>query len=90
MKARYARMTTTPPKMRHVSRTHRVDLDWLFERVDLDSNVSFRYVNTKEQIVDILVKGSFTEKQWSDLKRLANICAPRSDKIFSAQLVVVK
>ena len=25
------------PKMRHVSRTHRVALDWLFDRINLDS-----------------------------------------------------
>ena len=25
------------PTMRHVSRTHRVDLDWLFDRIKLDS-----------------------------------------------------
>ena len=26
------------PTMRHVSRTHRVALDWLFDRINLDSN----------------------------------------------------
>ena len=28
------------PTMRHVSRTHRVALDWLFDRIDLDSKNS--------------------------------------------------
>ena len=27
----------TSPTMRHVSRTHRVALDWLFDRMNLDS-----------------------------------------------------
>ena len=28
------------PTMRHVSRTHRVALDWLFDRINLDSKKS--------------------------------------------------
>ena len=43
--------------MRHVARTHRVDL----------------YVGTKEQIADMFTKGSFTIEQWSKLCRLAQI-----------------
>ena len=27
------------PAMRHVSRTHRVALDWLFDRINLDPNI---------------------------------------------------
>ena len=42
--------------MRHISRTHRVDLDGVFDRVYLASNFSVRYVNTKEQIKDILTR----------------------------------
>ena len=45
--------------MRHVARTHRVGLDWLFERDNWDSNISIRHVNTKGQIADIRTKGSF-------------------------------
>ena len=44
------------PDMRHVSRKHRVDLDMLFARVNQDSNISSRNVNTKEQISDILTR----------------------------------
>ena len=29
------------PTMRHVSRTHRVALDWLFDRINLDSEIEF-------------------------------------------------
>ena len=28
------------PTMRHVSRTHRVALDWLFDRINMDSKIS--------------------------------------------------
>ena len=34
-------------KMRHVSRTHRVALDWLFDRIHLDSKIQIRYIDTK-------------------------------------------
>ena len=39
----------SPYFLRHVSQTHRVDLDWLFHRTDLDSCISTRYVRTTEQ-----------------------------------------
>ena len=46
--------------MRHVSRTHRVALDWLFERINLDSKIQIKYNDTKNQLADILTKGHFT------------------------------
>ena len=48
------------PTMRHVSRTHRVALDWLFDRIILDSKIQIKYIDTKNQLADILTKGSFT------------------------------
>ena len=35
------------PSMRHVSRTHRVALDWLFDRINLDSKIQIKYIDTK-------------------------------------------
>ena len=35
------------PTMRHVSRTHRVALDWLFDRISLDSKIQIKYIDTK-------------------------------------------
>ena len=35
------------PTMRHVSRTHRVALDWLFDRVNLDPKIQIKHVDTK-------------------------------------------
>ena len=48
------------PTMRHVTRTHRVALDWLFDRINLDSKIQIKYIDTKNQLADILTKGSFT------------------------------
>ena len=59
------------PNMRHVARTHRVDLDWLWERIREDPGVFIKYVGTKEQIADMFTKGSFTAEQWGKLCRLA-------------------
>ena len=46
--------------MRHVSRTHRVALGWLFDRIDLDPKIQIRYIDTKHQLADMLTKGNFT------------------------------
>ena len=56
--------------MRHVSRTHRVALDWLFDRIDLDSKIQIKYIDTKNQFADILTKGSFTRDEWNHLLNL--------------------
>ena len=46
--------------MRHVSRTHRVALDWLFDRINLDPKIQIKYIDTKNQLADRLTKGNFT------------------------------
>ena len=42
------------PTMRHVSRTHRVALGWLFDRYNLDPEIQIKYIDTKNQLADIL------------------------------------
>ena len=42
--------------MRKVSRTHRVALDWLFDRINLDPKIQIKYIDTKNQLADILPK----------------------------------
>ena len=49
--------------MRHVSRTHRVALDWLFDRINLDSRIQIKYIDTKKQLADMLTKGNFTRDE---------------------------
>ena len=61
------------PTMRHVSSTHRVALDWLFDRSNLDSKIQIKYIDTKNQLADILTKGSFTRDEWNHLLCLCNI-----------------
>ena len=38
------------PTMRHVSRTHRVALDWLFDRINLDPKIQIKYIDTKNNL----------------------------------------
>ena len=58
---------------RHVSRTHRVAIDWLFDRINLDSKIQIKYIDTKNQLADILTKGNFTRDEWNHLLCLFNI-----------------
>ena len=58
------------PIMRHVSRTHRVAL---FDRINLDSKIQIKYIDTKNQLADILTKGNFTRDEWNHLLCLFNI-----------------
>ena len=61
------------PTMRRVSRTHRVALDWLFDRINLVSKIQIRYIDTKHQLADILTKENFTRDEWNNLLHLFNI-----------------
>ena len=59
--------------MRHVSRTHRVALDWLFDRINLDPKIQIKYIDTKKQLADIVTKGNFTRDEWNHLLCLFSI-----------------
>ena len=61
------------PTMRHVSRTHRVALVWLFDRINLYPKIQIKYIDTKNQLADILTKGNFTRDEWNHLLCLFNI-----------------
>ena len=61
------------PTMRHVSRTHRVALAWLFDRINLDPKIQIKYIDTKNQLADMLTKGNFTRDEWNHLLCLFNI-----------------
>ena len=51
------------PTMRHVSRTHRVALGCLTE-INMDSKIQIKYVDTQNQLADMLTRGSFTRDEW--------------------------
>ena len=59
--------------MRHVSRTHRVAPGWLFDRINLDPKIQIKYIDTKNQLTDILTKRNFTRDEWNHLLCLFNI-----------------
>ena len=59
------------PTMRHVSRTHRVGLDWLFDRINLDPTWTPK--SKSNTLADILTEGNFTRDEWIHLLCLFNI-----------------
>ena len=67
------------PTLRHVSRTHRVALDWLFGRIIADLKIQIRYVDSNNQLADIFTNRHFTCDEWNHLLCLFNII------LFSSQ-----
>ena len=53
--------------MRHVSRTHRVTLDWLIDRINLDPKIQIKFIDTKNHLAGILTKGNSTRDEWNHL-----------------------
>ena len=84
------------PSMRHVSRTHRVALDWLFDMINLDSQIQIRYIDSKHQLADILTKGNFTRDEWNNLLHLFNIshfsstCCAKNSSLISCSKTLTK
>ena len=82
--------------MRHVSRTHRVALDWLFDRSDVDSKIQIRYIDTRHQLADIFTKGNFTRDEWNNLLHLFNIspfgptCCAKNCSLISCSKTMAK
>ena len=82
--------------MRHVSRTHRVALDWLFDKINLDPKIQMRYIDTKQQLADILTKGNFTRDEWNNLLHLFNIshfsstCCAKNSRLTSCPKKMAK
>ena len=54
--------------MRHVSKTHRVALDWLFDRINLDSKIQIKYMESQT-----LTTGNFTRDERNHLLCLSTI-----------------
>ena len=63
------------PTMRHVSRTHRVYLDWLFDKSNLDPKIQIRYIDTKHQLADMLTDGNFTRDEWNNVLQFCSVSA---------------
>ncbi len=58
--------------LRHLPRTHCIDVNWLFEVCDTPG-VIVRYTNTKQQIADLLTKAMTKPDVWNYLIDLAQI-----------------
>ena len=41
------------PNLRHVSTTHRAALDWLSDRIKVDTEMQISYVDSMNQLADI-------------------------------------
>ena len=53
------------PTMRHVFRTHRVALDWLFDRINFGTqDPKLNMLTPKNQLAEILTNGSFLKDEW--------------------------
>ena len=52
-----------PQRTGAVTRTHSVDLDWLFGRVTLDHSILIKFVRTNDQLANILTEGMCTTMQ---------------------------
>ena len=70
--------------LRHISRTHRINIDWMYERIDGDQ-VCIRHVPTKDQVADMLTKGSFKEMLWNHLMSLTSL-GPGSERHVSVSI----
>ena len=60
--------------LRHLPRTHRIDLNWLFE-VCSNPRVNLRYVGTKQQIADLMTKALNKPETWQHLLDISQIRA---------------
>ena len=52
---------------------HRIAPNWLFDRINLDPKIQIKYIDTKNQLADILTKGNFTRDEWNHPLCLFNI-----------------
>ena len=50
--------------------THRVELNVLYDRINVDPMIQVKYVNTTQQLAEFLAKGSNTEDRWTQLTML--------------------
>ena len=60
------------PTLRHFPEPT-VALDWLSDRINLDPKIQIKYIDTKNQLADILTKGNFTRDERNHLLCLFNI-----------------
>ena len=76
--------------MRHVSRTHRVALDWLFDRINLDTKKSKSGTLTpKKPTRRHTDQGKFTRDEWNHLLNLfysSHFSSTKCSEVMSKRL----
>ena len=81
--------------LRHLPRTHRIDVHWLFE-VCSHPRVRMVYVNTKQQVADLMTKALNKPEVWHHLLDIAQIRpgimhpTEKSSKIPTAAVIMPK
>ncbi len=60
-------------KLRHVARTHRINIDWLHELYK-EAIVNIRYVETKYMPADIFTKAFTSKMKWNHVAYLIGLC----------------
>ena len=77
--------------LKHLPRTHRIDVTWLFEVCDAEE-VKLRHVGTNEQIADLMTKAFTSPEKWRSLLEIAQIVpgdiAPRPLKHAAGCLIL--
>ena len=66
-------ITERSPTIRHVSPTHKVASDWLFDKINFDPMIQVKFAEIQSQLADNLTKGSLTRERWNRLLRLFSI-----------------
>ena len=64
------------PTLRRIARTHRVNLDRLFDRITVDPGIQIKNVNTSKQSEDILTESSFSREWLAPLTHWFNLMTP--------------
>ena len=73
------------PTMTHVSSTHRVVLDRLFDRINVDPKIQIKCVDAKHHFAGILTKGKFTAMSGT----IFFICSTSAISAYSAALRIL-
>ena len=60
------------PKLRHISRTHKVNLGCISEQLSEGSHISIQYVDTAEQAADIFTK-ALPPQNWDNALKLLGL-----------------
>ena len=58
----------------------------LFDRINMDPKIQIKYIDTKNQLADILTKGNFTRDEWNHLLTLFNVSHLSSNKTSSTRI----